>query len=240
MGLEDLRGVYFGDELLGQIVRQIIEMGPGVKLPSERDQASELGASRTALRDRLSSLESIGVLERRVGVGTFTKGLRPEAVRESLILGMVSSGINVASLRPVRVALERQAVVEAARYSDYETNAGMFAALKAMEASDNTEALHSADVAFHKALFRASGSAGLIFFSEVMGGSLDPKTRLVVSRDKEMMRHVHRNIADAIAAHDVLRAVHSIEEHFSWLDSISPKPKEEVGHHVNSENEFAA
>lgn len=43
----------------------------GERLPSERDLADELGISRTVLRESLSSLESLGYLEARVGQGRF-------------------------------------------------------------------------------------------------------------------------------------------------------------------------
>lgn len=55
-------------------VRDTIESGQfarGERLPSERDLASELGISRTVLRESLSSLESLGYLEARLGQGRF-------------------------------------------------------------------------------------------------------------------------------------------------------------------------
>src|SRR5699024_6145211 len=211
----------FGDELLGVIIQQITEMGQDVKLPSERAQAMELGVSRTALRDRLSSLESIGIVERRKGVGTFTKGLNPEAVRESLFLGMVSSGINLQSLRSVRIALERQAAVEAAQNDDYSAKAGMLHALEIMDISESSEALHAADIDFHKSVFAASKSSGLIFFSHVMRGALDPNTKLVSPHDKETMRQLHRNIATAIINHQTAEAAKCMDEHFEWLETVT-------------------
>jgi GntR family transcriptional repressor for pyruvate dehydrogenase complex len=43
----------------------------GDRLPSERDLAAELGVSRAILREALSSLESLGYVEARVGQGRF-------------------------------------------------------------------------------------------------------------------------------------------------------------------------
>jgi GntR family transcriptional repressor for pyruvate dehydrogenase complex len=43
----------------------------GERIPSERDLAAELGVSRAVLRESLSSLESLGYLEARVGQGRF-------------------------------------------------------------------------------------------------------------------------------------------------------------------------
>lgn len=46
---------------------------PGDKLPTERDLAVQLNVSRTAIREVLRSLETMGFIESRVGEGTFVK-----------------------------------------------------------------------------------------------------------------------------------------------------------------------
>jgi DNA-binding FadR family transcriptional regulator len=64
--------------------------------------ANIIGATRTALRDRLSYLESMGILERRTGAGTFVKELRPETLSEALMLGLIASHMTLSSLTSVR------------------------------------------------------------------------------------------------------------------------------------------
>ena len=44
---------------------------PGAKIPNERDLAQQLGTSRTAVRATLSMMERQGLVDRRVGSGTF-------------------------------------------------------------------------------------------------------------------------------------------------------------------------
>jgi len=51
-------------------IRQGI-MVPGSKLPNERELASQLKTSRTAVRSALSIMEREGLVRRRVGAGTF-------------------------------------------------------------------------------------------------------------------------------------------------------------------------
>jgi GntR family transcriptional repressor for pyruvate dehydrogenase complex len=66
-----------GGNLVEEVAAQIritIESGHftrGERLPSERDLARELGISRAVLRESLSSLESLGYLEARLGQGRF-------------------------------------------------------------------------------------------------------------------------------------------------------------------------
>jgi GntR family transcriptional regulator len=50
------------------------ELGPGQRLPAERDMARRLGVSRMTVRQALSSLADRGLVQRGVGQGTFVSG----------------------------------------------------------------------------------------------------------------------------------------------------------------------
>lgn len=62
-----------------QIARQIADiisqgvLKPGVKLPPERTLAEQLRVSRPSVREALSALEILGILESRIGDGTYVK-----------------------------------------------------------------------------------------------------------------------------------------------------------------------
>jgi len=57
-------------ERLKEIIDQN-NLGPGDKLPSERDLAGKLNAGRSSVREALRSLELLGLIETRRGEGTF-------------------------------------------------------------------------------------------------------------------------------------------------------------------------
>src|SRR6266550_6255429 len=51
-------------------------MGPGSRLPTERQLAADLGATRTTVRRALAVLEAEGHISREVGRGTFLRDTR--------------------------------------------------------------------------------------------------------------------------------------------------------------------
>jgi len=62
------------EEVVKQLKELILsgELGPGEKLPSERELAKEFGVSRVSVRQALTVLETLGLIERKVGGGTFS------------------------------------------------------------------------------------------------------------------------------------------------------------------------
>ena len=63
------------EEIMEQI-RQMIAQGdlkPGDKLPSERELADTLGVSRTSVREALTALGALGIIDVKSGEGTFIR-----------------------------------------------------------------------------------------------------------------------------------------------------------------------
>lgn len=78
------------DRVSAALADIIHELGPGARLPSERELTTRVGVSRTALRDRLQVLESLGVIIRRQGSGTYIRPLNPAGLTMALNLGTSS------------------------------------------------------------------------------------------------------------------------------------------------------
>jgi GntR family transcriptional repressor for pyruvate dehydrogenase complex len=220
-GQDEPRFTLGRDPITHTLVKRLMEMKPGDKLASERELSEELGISRTALRDRIGRLESMGVIERRGRMGTFVVGLRPETISDVLILGLMASDLSVESMVSVRIALERQAALEAASGNDHVSIAHMAVALDIMDSTDDGERLRQADIDFHHALFQASGSQALQFFSQVLSQVLAETVQsLQLSEDRATMRKVHRDIFNAVRLQDRDAVLSSIDSHFAWLDVL--------------------
>jgi GntR family transcriptional repressor for pyruvate dehydrogenase complex len=53
------------------------QVGPGEKLPREKELATSLGLSRSSLREAVRALILVGVLKTRQGDGTYVTSLEP-------------------------------------------------------------------------------------------------------------------------------------------------------------------
>ena len=72
------------------------EFTAGSRLPTERELTQRFGVSRSSLREATRALALVGVLEARVGDGTYVTTLEPELLLTGV--GFVSDLVSVASL----------------------------------------------------------------------------------------------------------------------------------------------
>jgi GntR family transcriptional repressor for pyruvate dehydrogenase complex len=213
------------DPLSDALAELVRGLGPGARLPTERELAGQLGVSRTALRDRLQLLEGLGVLRRKQGSGTYVQHLAPQGLAFALDLALSSSHLSIASLHSVRVALERQAAREAARKGDRVAIAYVGKALDAMVAATTAEEIDAADFEFHRALLHATGNPALTFFADAMTGVLFRAVKKrrdqlkTHPRDKAVSIAAHQPLYEALLAGDEDAAGHASDKHFAaWHD----------------------
>ncbi len=108
------------ERIYQKIVEQIRAMltdgqiGPGDRLPSEREIAEQMGVSRAAVREAFSALEMTGLIEVRPGEGSFVKSgdiLTPFA----LLQAMAVDEALAAEMFEIRRSLEGEAAWLAAQ-----------------------------------------------------------------------------------------------------------------------------
>ena len=83
------------DSPVSQVARRLLDEvtagHAGARLPSERRLAESLGVGRSAIREAIAVLEVLGLVEVRVGSGTYVRGtisdLLPQAIDWGLMLG---------------------------------------------------------------------------------------------------------------------------------------------------------
>src|ERR1700712_2298136 len=138
-------------------------LGPGSRLPIEKDLAVSLGVSRGSLREGVRALCIMGVLETRQGDGTYVTSLD-----SSLLLAPMGFMVDLQApehrhdLHTVRRILESEAAARAALYITDEQLAeasAILAGVAPLVVADGDldhEAIMEADIAFHHVIAQAA------------------------------------------------------------------------------------
>lgn len=152
-----------------QIVEQIKELmrqgnlKPGDKLMSERELSDKLGVSRTSVREALSALDFLGILESRHGEGTFISEVSEQVLIEPLALFMTIDRESSLELLEVRKLMESYAAELAAVRADEEDIKKMNQVVELMEQDFKQNILgEENDAMFHYSIAEATGNKMLV------------------------------------------------------------------------------
>jgi GntR family transcriptional repressor for pyruvate dehydrogenase complex len=145
------------DTIKQMIVRG--DIGPGQRLPAERDLAAQLGVSRPSLREAIRALIVLNILESRHGEGTFVSSLEPELLSEPIDFLLQVNDTALSALFEARRALEAGvAALAAERATDLElAELEDFVKLGRTKLQD-ADAFIEHDIEFHERLRRAARS----------------------------------------------------------------------------------
>ncbi|MBT9597428.1 MAG: FadR family transcriptional regulator [Vitreoscilla sp.] len=217
-GLDGIPALRVGARLSEQLADALIvsirdgQLQPGQKLPTEAALVERFGVSRTVVREALSRLKTLGLLESRQGSGAYIRdpGQRDA---ERLVLSPDGSVAAVLQMVEVRRALEAEAAALAAARrtpkSVKQIKTAMLAIDKAVAAGGDGVA---EDVAFHAAIAQATGNPFLLATLAYLNQFLLDATRVTraneATRDDlaQQVRHEHETVVAAIEAGDVAAA----------------------------------
>ncbi|KKB33621.1 FadR/GntR family transcriptional regulator [Bacillus thermotolerans] len=138
------------------------------KMPAERVLAEELQTSRATVREALRALESIGVVESRVGQGTFVRKTRFTSQDPFASFSNQSSPSEVFT---ARLAIEPYLSELATRRATSEDLSILEASLKKMEkVLESKEEFEVLNAQFHHQIAAAARSALLLKFTDIIEG----------------------------------------------------------------------
>jgi GntR family transcriptional regulator, transcriptional repressor for pyruvate dehydrogenase complex len=162
------------DDAILEIKQLIVSgrVGPGEKLPRESELASQLGLSRSSLREAVRALALIGVLDTRQGDGTYVTGLGPQLLLEAtgFVADFLQDHRALQELLEVRRLLEPTATALAAvRISEQELSR-LLECRSRMDSASTVEELVEADDEFHDVIVDAAGQAILASLIKSLAG----------------------------------------------------------------------
>ena len=218
-------------------VRRLIEkgaLGPGDRLPGERDLALELGVSRPSVRSGLEALEAIGVVVSRRGAGTFIAEGPPDLGTEPLSLLASLHGFSAGEMFEARLLLEAGVAALAAQHASADQVATMAEEVTEMFASlEDPTAFLRHDVRFHRAIAAGCGNRVLAALMEMVSAQFYElrKGTVLGARDLRESAEMHRRIFRAIRARDAETARLAMTEHLQkaqHAQTLEAEPGEPV------------
>ncbi len=224
--VEELRPVN-RKSLSDEIVEQIIELisrdvlKPGERLPGERDLCKRFGVGRTSLREALRSLSVMGILEGRVGEGTFVAINSNGYLKKTLQWSLLLDPKRVQDLVETRLMLESQNAGLAAQRRTEENLSMVERNLESMEdLLEEPDQFLECDLEFHLLVAQATQNTILYsllsmtrgYLHEWVKGTLGRPIGEVVKRTKLSLQQ-HKTIFQAIRGGDAERAQHAMKVH---------------------------
>lgn len=197
------------------------ELTPGSRLPSQDDLASQLGLSRSALREAVRSLTTMNILVSRQGDGTYVSSLRTPLLLQPLTFAAdILPDDAMIQLLDLRVALEPHAAALAAtRVNDGEVHALATIAGRGAPGTSAAE-FAEADLAFHRRILDLSGNEAIAtlcqaisppaMYARILGVAPAPEVRSAVADD-------HTRIVAALADQDVEAARAAMAVHVTGM-----------------------
>jgi GntR family transcriptional regulator, transcriptional repressor for pyruvate dehydrogenase complex len=225
-------------------VNRITEMirtgnyAPGDRLPSERKLAEQLKVGRTSVREAIRQLEVVGLVESRLGLGTFVKDPSNEVLQSTFISHVLPDQETIQKLFDLREIIEVEAAARAAQRADEYQIAHMRHWLQMVEtyiARNDAHGITMADVEFHRHIIIATDNDILVNLMD----SIVDLLRDMRDASSNIAAHLpeivtgHRRILEAIAAGDSEAARQAMKDHLAtirkrvkelWVEEqISPK-----------------
>ena len=191
------------------------EVGPGERLPAERELAEQLGVARISVREAIKILQQHGYVQVRRGAlgGTYVTELTEPLERWRMRMRTQACEFN--DLIDFRIALETDAARLAAIRQDRSDLATLRAAITKLDQVDSGHAaFRLADSQFHRGLARAARNVRLETAIESARGELfSPHDLLPYVNPVDESRRDHRDIYDAVRDRDPDRAAGAMREH---------------------------
>jgi GntR family transcriptional regulator, transcriptional repressor for pyruvate dehydrogenase complex len=221
-------------EEVAEAIHEMIRSGqlrPGDKLDSVQQLAENFQVGRSAIREALTALRAMGLIEIRQGEGTYVKEFEPEQISFPLSTAILMNPEDTAHLLEVRKILEAGTVFCAAQKRNDSQLQSMEDALAEMKSANGDEELgEKADLQFHLAIAESSHNPLLInlmnHVSGLIGETMKETRRLWLYSKQtttDRLHDEHYAIYQAIKEQDAEKARSLMITHIENVEGILHK-----------------
>lgn len=223
-----IRPKKLSEEIVDQIKELISrgDLGPGQRIPSERELATLLGVSRPSVREAIMVLEAMGFLESRQGGGTYVRSLADVTMADPLA-NMVErrDPRMLHALTEVRIGLETWSAYLAAKRAEEPELSRLRELYTIMEEQAGNGGWDpEIDFQFHLTITAASHNTLQVHILNTIQNLF--QTTIMVALGEfyskegyiEVLLNHHREILEAIEARDPERARTAMINHLSLVE----------------------
>lgn len=221
MAIQKISKARISDQVYQQMQDQIVsgDWKPGTRIPSENELAEQFGVSRVTVRNALQKLAALGLIETRLGDGSYVCQAEAKAILQPLVPAAFLTEDSLGEILQFRRMIEGPVCGEACRKAGPEAVQVLTQLYRAMEESRaDLRQFALCDYRFHLEMAKLTGNSILIemyrIVQEVMRSSFD---RVVLARGSKAGLYYHRRILDAFSSGDSLRAQAEMEAHMKDL-----------------------
>ncbi|EEL71883.1 GntR family transcriptional regulator [Bacillus cereus HuA3-9] len=201
---------------------------PGDKLLPVHQLAEQFQVGRSAVREALSALRAMGLIEMKQGEGTYVRNFDPSSLTKSLNNKLLMKKEDILNLLEVRKVLEVGAVRAAAAKRTEANLQNMKQWLDEMAKSIGDEkAGEKADFHFHMGIAESSHNNILLelmnHVSEMIAETIGESRRIILYGEQttsERLLEEHQSIYDAVLKQDVELAQQAMLNHLTNVEHI--------------------
>ena len=227
------------EDVIVQVEEAIADgrIGPGDRLPPERELAGQLRVSRASVREALRVLEAFGVVTSRQGRGADAGSVVTAGDQNGLagLLRIYSLLMKVplSDLVDLRVAIESMTARAAA---ERRAGEGLAELAAAMEGVHDRDRFLELDTGFHVELARASGNALAPLLMEALRETIAERMRAAFrtvpdwDATRARLADDHARLAAVIAEGDADAAERLVTEHIRGFYELLNEPNREEPH----------
>jgi GntR family transcriptional repressor for pyruvate dehydrogenase complex len=188
---------------------------PGDRLPTETALAAQFGVSRPSLREATKSLELLGILESKTGVGLTVGAMRIERLAGHLGFHPAIHRASPTQLIHTRIIVETGALPYVARRmsEDATIYAELLAIVDRFRGTRDLEAWIALDISFHRLLLESSGLSPLVAFHDLLQIFFQKFRESVKLAQWRESTESHQRLIDDLRAGEVARAIEELRAH---------------------------
>jgi GntR family transcriptional repressor for pyruvate dehydrogenase complex len=224
-GFRAIQKTRVSEDIIEQVRDRITSgrLKPGDRLPAERELAQTFSVSRSAVREAIRALESLGIVEARAGEGTFVATPPQGQGRDPITASLFQTWNTQRNLFEVRRVLEPGLAALAARRATPEQIERMRAILDDQKGKVQAgESYMKEDTAFHYLVAEASGNEILLRVAdslmELLRETRDTSWK-IGSRPTRSLKQ-HQAILHAIETRNPLVAERRMRDHIRAIEQM--------------------